>query len=108
AVDEALDIARLGAGQREHLGGRGRDAVQQVLGGARHLGEREPAAAVQGHDVGEGPADVHADLHARSPPEGATLPYRPCEISWTGSTAGATSSSTPSGRLASGARPGGP
>src|SRR5262245_47211761 len=36
-------------------------------------------------------ADVHADLHARSPPEGATLPYRPCEISWTGSAAGATS-----------------
>jgi len=56
---------------------RGADALEEVLRRARHFRQRQPARAVEGHDVGEGAADVDADLHARSPPEGATLPYRP-------------------------------
>ena len=67
AVDEALDVGRPRAGQREHAGDRGADALEEILGRARHLGEREAARVVEGHDVGEGAADVDADLH-RGPP----------------------------------------
>ena len=48
---------------REHLRDGSADALEQVLRRARHLREREPARAVEGHDVGEGAADVDADLH---------------------------------------------
>jgi hypothetical protein len=67
AVDEALDVGGLRAGQGEHPGDRGRDAVQEVLGRAGHLRQRQAALGVEGHDVGEGAADVDADLH-RDPP----------------------------------------
>src|SRR6185436_7977671 len=67
AVDEALDVGWPGAGQGQHTGDRGADALEEVFRRARDLRQCQPPGVVEGHDVGEGAADVDADLH-RGPP----------------------------------------
>ena len=67
AVDEAFDVAGLGAGDGEDATHGVGDALEQVLRRARDLRECEPAIAVERHDVGERPADVDADLHPPPP-----------------------------------------
>ena len=62
-MDEALDVTGLATRERQDFGDGGADAVEQILWRARHLREREPAHPVERHDVGEGAADVDADLH---------------------------------------------
>src|SRR5262249_10779684 len=56
----------------------GGDPAGRAFGGAGPLGEGEPAHIVEGHDVGEGAADIDADLHRSSPGAHVTIP--PCMI----------------------------
>src|SRR5262249_3060060 len=76
AVDEALHARRRGPRELQHAPHRGGDALEEVLRRRRDLGELESPLAVEGHDVGEGAADVDADLHrARASPDNSSLIY---------------------------------
>ena len=63
AVDEALDGRGGRARLREHAAHGDGHALEEILGRGRDLGQDEAALPVEGHDVGEGAADVDADLH---------------------------------------------
>ena len=52
---------------REHAAHGDGHAFEEVLGRGGHLGQEETAPLVEGHDVGEGAADVDADLHVCGP-----------------------------------------
>jgi hypothetical protein len=61
-VNEARHRAGLAARERQHRADRVAHAAEEILRRGRHLGEVESPVAVEGDDVGEGAADVDADL----------------------------------------------
>ncbi len=62
-MNESLDGGGGSGREREDAAHGGPDAFEQILGRGGNLGQHEAALMVEGHDVGEGAADVDADLH---------------------------------------------
>src|SRR3989440_5175045 len=79
AVNEPLDVAGRAAGEGQNVRDRGGDAVEQVFRRTRHFRQREPPTTVERHDVGEGAADVDADLH-QSLPRNTIAPIEPSDF----------------------------
>ena len=77
AVDEALDGRGGRARLREHAAHGDGHALEEILGRGGDLGQDEAALPVEGHDVGEGAADVDADLHVCGPLARVAILARP-------------------------------